>query len=62
MSHFLWFLKLKRFEFSHEEGITPERGSGIVDDQGQLPDGVTDDSDPDSRPDRSFDCTGRIAL
>lgn len=32
MSHFLWYLKLKRFEFSHEPGITPEPGSVPVDD------------------------------
>ncbi|MEO5581483.1 MAG: hypothetical protein ABIR66_02230 [Saprospiraceae bacterium] len=49
MSHFLWFIKLKRFEFSHEPGITPEEGSGIVDDQGPLPDDILDDSDPGSR-------------
>lgn len=52
MAHFLWFIKLKKFEFSHEKGITPEPGSGIVDDQGPLPPGLVDDSDVPSRPDR----------
>lgn len=46
MAHFLWFLKLKRFEFSHEKGITPESGTGVVDDQGPLPSDVVDDLDP----------------
>ncbi len=43
MAHFLWFLKLKRFEFSHEPGMTTESGTGIIDDQNEL-----DRNDPNS--------------
>lgn len=43
MAHFVWFLKLKRFQFSHEPGIDPEPGTGVVDDQSDL-----DRTDPTS--------------
>ena len=30
--HYVWFVKLKRFEYSHEPGVEPEPGTGVVDD------------------------------
>ncbi len=42
MAHFLWYLKLKRFEASHEPTIKPEPGTGVVDD-GSIVDAESDE-------------------
>lgn len=43
MGHYVWFVKLKRFEYSHEPGIEPEPGTPVVSLSGDQPDNVIAD-------------------